>query len=100
MRLLIAGEGGQRTMLESLIVSLGLSEFVKLLGYIGHRALRNYMGASDAFVLSSIDDSWTCNESFAARADMVLERTKESKRTRGTPALGMRPHSETKKDEG
>lgn len=55
VRLLIAGEGAQRTRLESLIVSLGLSEVVKLLGYVGHRALRDYMRASDAFVLSSVE---------------------------------------------
>ncbi len=55
VRLLIAGEGAQRIRLESLIVSLGLSEVVKLLGYVGHRALRDYMRASDAFVLSSIE---------------------------------------------
>lgn len=53
MRLLIAGEGRQRSRVEALIAEQGLQDTVTLLGYVTHEALRDYLHACDLFVLSS-----------------------------------------------
>ena len=55
VRLLIAGDGVQRGLLENWIVASGLDAVVELLGYVEHKKLRDYLRASDAFVLSSIE---------------------------------------------
>ncbi len=55
VRLLIAGDGVQRELLENWIAASGLDALVELLGYVEHKKLRDYLRASDAFVLSSIE---------------------------------------------
>jgi len=53
LRLLIAGEGGSRSRIEEIVTRLRLSEDVTMLGYVGREDLRDYLHASDLFVLSS-----------------------------------------------
>src|SRR5213078_4550928 len=49
--LLLGGSGSLRPLLETLTVSLGLSEHVRFLGFVPERDLPAYYGAADAFVL-------------------------------------------------
>ena len=51
VRLLILGEGSSRTALEALIARLGLSDLVRLVGYVDNPL--KYYAHADAFVLSS-----------------------------------------------
>lgn len=53
VELLIAGEGRERATIEQKIEARGLESCVRLLGYVSHADLREYMHASDVFVLSS-----------------------------------------------
>lgn len=53
LRLLIAGEGSARKRVEDLVAGLGLSDAIQLLGYLGRDRLKDYLHASDVFVLSS-----------------------------------------------
>jgi glycosyltransferase involved in cell wall biosynthesis len=53
LRLLIAGEGGSRKCIEEIVCLRGLAEDVTMLGYVGRERLRDYLYASDLFVLSS-----------------------------------------------
>lgn len=50
-RLIILGEGEERTALEQLAAQLGISDVVDLVGF--HREPRRWMAAADLFVLSS-----------------------------------------------
>ncbi len=56
--LLIAGEGPERDRLAALIVSLGLSDRVRLLGARPHAELPALYGAADASVLASSREGW------------------------------------------
>ncbi len=49
--LLLGGSGSLRPLLETLTISLGLSEHVRFLGFVPERDLPAYYGAADAFVL-------------------------------------------------
>ena len=49
--LLIGGSGSLRPFLETLTISLELSDHVKFLGFVPERDLPDYYGAADAFVL-------------------------------------------------
>ncbi len=49
--LLIGGSGSLRPFLETLTISLELSDHVKFLGFVPERDLPTYYGAADAFVL-------------------------------------------------
>jgi glycosyltransferase involved in cell wall biosynthesis len=56
--LAIGGEGGYRKELERLISSLGLNEYVRLVGEIPHQELYNWYSAADIFCLASEDEGW------------------------------------------
>ena len=49
--LLLGGSGSLRPLLETITISLGLSEHVRFLGFVPERDLPAYYGAADAFVL-------------------------------------------------
>jgi phosphatidyl-myo-inositol dimannoside synthase len=53
IQVLIAGDGKERQRVEAHIAHLGLRGAVHLLGYVAHDRLRDYLHASDLFVLSS-----------------------------------------------
>lgn len=53
VELLIAGEGRERASVEQWITASALTDCVRLLGYVSHADLREYMHAADVFVLSS-----------------------------------------------
>jgi teichuronic acid biosynthesis glycosyltransferase TuaC len=56
--LLIAGEGPERDRLSALIVRLGLTDRVRLLGARPHAELSGLYGAADASVLASSREGW------------------------------------------
>ena len=49
--LLIGGSGSVRPLLETLTISLGLSDHIRFLGFVPERDLPAHYGAADAFVL-------------------------------------------------
>src|SRR2546426_10110498 len=49
--LLIGGSGSLRPLLETITISLALSDHVRFLGFVPERDLPAYYGAADAFVL-------------------------------------------------
>jgi len=53
LQVLIAGDGRERLRIEGHLARLGLCGAVRLLGYVSHNELRDYLHASDLFVLSS-----------------------------------------------
>ena len=53
--LLIGGQGPHKPYLTSLIISLGLAEHVKMLGFVPENKLRDYLATSDLFILPSRD---------------------------------------------
>ncbi len=55
VQLLIAGEGRKRSRIEQIIAEKQLGSAVHLLGYLPQDQLRDYLHASDLFVLSSIE---------------------------------------------
>jgi glycosyltransferase involved in cell wall biosynthesis len=57
-RLLIAGDGPERTRLESLASRLGVSDRVRFLATIPHADLRHTYAAADALVLASSREGW------------------------------------------
>ena len=57
-RLLIAGEGPERTRLVQLAQQLSVADRVTMLGALPQTELRNYYGAVDALVLASSREGW------------------------------------------
>jgi teichuronic acid biosynthesis glycosyltransferase TuaC len=57
-KLLIAGEGPEKSALLRLAASVGVQERVEFLGVIGHEKLAAYYGAVDATVLASSREGW------------------------------------------
>src|SRR6185312_7936839 len=56
--LLIAGEGPERTALETLATSCGVAERVRFMGSVPHHALARIYSAADALVLASSREGW------------------------------------------
>lgn len=56
-RLIIAGDGPDRPLLEALITEHNLQDCVKLLGWTEKTAVADYMKSSDVFVFPSVRDS-------------------------------------------
>jgi len=53
VNLYLLGEGEEQQKIRELVISLGLSESVHLLGYVGRQMVLNMMKQSDVFVLCS-----------------------------------------------
>ncbi len=57
-RLLIAGEGPERTALQALAAKLGVADRVRLLGPLPHQKLASLYSAADLSVLASSREGW------------------------------------------
>jgi teichuronic acid biosynthesis glycosyltransferase TuaC len=75
--LVIAGEGPSRGQIENLISSLGLSEYVRLVGSIPHSELNVWYSSADLFCLASSREGWPCVllESLACGTPVVATDT-------------------------
>lgn len=57
-RLLVLGEGPERSSLEALAARLGVADRVQLLGAHPHASLKRFYGAADLLVLASSREGW------------------------------------------
>jgi teichuronic acid biosynthesis glycosyltransferase TuaC len=75
--LVIAGEGPSRGKIENLASSLGLSEYVRLLGAVPHNELNVWYNVADLFCLASSREGWPCVllESLACGTPVVATDT-------------------------
>ena len=89
VRLVIAGEGPNRAMLENLAQSLKLEHRVKFLGAVSQAALCSQYGAADAMVLASSREGWAnvLLESMACGTPVVASRV------HGTPEVVAAPEA-------
>jgi glycosyltransferase involved in cell wall biosynthesis len=55
-KFIIAGEGEQRSYLESLTQSSGVSSGVRFIGWISNNELPDYLASSDVYVSTSLSD--------------------------------------------
>jgi glycosyltransferase involved in cell wall biosynthesis len=58
--MVIVGEGPSREELEKLVSSLGLGEYVRLVGAVPHKELYLWFSAADLFCLASSREGWPC----------------------------------------
>ncbi|WP_439576667.1 glycosyltransferase [Elioraea sp.] len=80
-RLVIAGEGPERSALAALAARLGVAERVRLVGPVPHARLPLYYGAADVMVLASSREGW---------ANVLLESMACGTPVVATPAWGSR----------
>jgi glycosyltransferase involved in cell wall biosynthesis len=80
-RLVIAGDGPERSALEALAARLGVADRVRLVGSVPHARLPLYYGAADVMVLASSREGW---------ANVLLESLACGTRVVATPAWGSR----------
>lgn len=80
-RLVIAGEGPERTALEALAARLGVADRVHLIGPVPHARLPLYYSAADVMVLASSREGW---------ANVLLESMACGTPVVATPAWGSR----------
>ncbi len=75
--LIIAGDGNQRTHLESLANRLGLSKSIDFLGVVEHKDLPEIYRKSDIYVLPSKNEgmSNTCLEAIASGLPVIITET-------------------------
>ena len=55
-KFIIVGEGRQRTYLENLAKSLGISKSIKFTGWVSKEEFPNYLASSDVYVSTSLSD--------------------------------------------
>lgn len=74
-RLIIIGEGDQQTVLENLVVQLGIQEQVLFIGKVNHDKLKSYFAFADLFVTASTSEtqSRATMESMAARCVVLVK---------------------------
>jgi teichuronic acid biosynthesis glycosyltransferase TuaC len=80
-RLVIAGEGPERSTLEALARRLGVADRVRLIGPVPHARLPLYYSAADVMVLASSREGW---------ANVLLESMACGTPVVATPAWGSR----------
>jgi teichuronic acid biosynthesis glycosyltransferase TuaC len=80
-RLVIVGEGPERSALEALAARLGVADRVRLVGPVPHARLPLYYGAADVMVLASSREGW---------ANVLLESMACGTKVVATPAWGSR----------
>lgn len=80
-RLVIAGEGPERSALEALATRLGVADRVRLVGPVPHAHLPLYYTAADVMVLASSREGW---------ANVLLESMACGTKVVATPAWGSR----------
>jgi glycosyltransferase involved in cell wall biosynthesis len=95
VRLVVAGDGPNRGMLEELARTLGVSDRVTFLGAVPQAQLRAHYGAADAMVLASSREGWAnvLLESMACGTPVVASRVW------GTPEVVAAPEAGVLMDE-
>jgi len=91
VRLVIAGEGPNRGMLENLVRELKLEDRVTFLGAVSQQELRVQYGAADAMVLSSSREGWAnvLLESMACGTPVVASRVYGTPEVVAAPEAGV-----------
>lgn len=91
VRLVVAGDGPNRGMLENLARTLGVSDRVEFLGAVPQSALRAHYGAADAMVLASSREGWAnvLLESMACGTPVVASRVWGTPEVVAAPEAGV-----------
>jgi teichuronic acid biosynthesis glycosyltransferase TuaC len=91
VRLVVAGDGPNRGMLENLARELGVSERVSFLGAVPQSALRAHYGRADAMVLASSREGWAnvLLESMACGTPVVASRVWGTPEVVAAPEAGV-----------
>jgi glycosyltransferase involved in cell wall biosynthesis len=91
VRLVVAGDGPDRQMLEELARSLGVQDRVEFLGAVPQAALREHYGAADALVLASSREGWAnvLLESMACGTPVVASRVYGTPEVVAAPEAGV-----------
>jgi glycosyltransferase involved in cell wall biosynthesis len=91
VRLVVAGDGPNRGMLEALARTLGVSERVTFLGAVPQAQLRAHYGAADAMVLASSREGWAnvLLESMACGTPVVASRVWGTPEVVAAPEAGV-----------
>jgi glycosyltransferase involved in cell wall biosynthesis len=91
VRLLIAGNGPNRAMLEALARNLGVADRVVFLGAVAQAQLRDYYGAADALVLPSEREGWAnvLLESMACGTPVIASRVWGTPEVVAAPEAGL-----------
>ncbi|MES2900221.1 MAG: glycosyltransferase family 4 protein [Pseudomonadota bacterium] len=91
VRLLIAGDGPNRGMLEQLARDLGVAERLTMLGAVPQAGLRDYYGAVDALVLPSEREGWAnvLLEAMACGTPVIASRVWGTPEVVAAPEAGL-----------
>jgi len=91
VRLVVAGDGPRRGMLEALASELGVAERVSFLGAVPQSQLRAHYGAADAMVLASSREGWAnvLLESMACGTPVVASRVWGTPEVVAAPEAGI-----------
>jgi glycosyltransferase involved in cell wall biosynthesis len=91
VRLVVAGDGPDRQMLEGLARSLGVHDRVEFLGAVPQAQLRSHYGAADALVLASSREGWAnvLLESMACGTPVVASRVYGTPEVVAAPEAGV-----------
>jgi teichuronic acid biosynthesis glycosyltransferase TuaC len=91
VRLVVAGDGPNRGMLERLAAELGVAERVRFLGAVPQAELRAQYGAADAMVLASSREGWAnvLLESMACGTPVVASRVWGTPEVVAAPEAGV-----------
>lgn len=91
VRLVVAGDGPNRHMLEELARTLKVAERVEFLGAVPQTQLRGHYGAADALVLASSREGWAnvLLESMACGTPVVASRVYGTPEVVAAPAAGV-----------
>jgi teichuronic acid biosynthesis glycosyltransferase TuaC len=91
VRLVVAGDGPNRTMLEQLARRLNVSERVEFLGAVPQAQLRGHYGAADMLVLASSREGWAnvLLESMACGTPVVASRVYGTPEVVAAPEAGV-----------
>ena len=91
VRLVLAGDGPDRSKLETLARELGVSDRVTFLGAVPQAQLRGHYGAADALVLSSSREGWAnvLLESMACGTPVVASRVYGTPEVVASPDAGV-----------
>jgi teichuronic acid biosynthesis glycosyltransferase TuaC len=91
VRLLIAGDGPNRGMLEQLARELGVADRLTMLGALPQAQLRDYYGAADALVLPSEREGWAnvLLEAMACGTPVIASRVWGTPEVVAAPEAGL-----------